>query len=775
MVSAIVLAAACLVSPVQSADLKDLLQAGSQYQFGESRKTWIQIEKACLRADRSPETRTEMAAQLAGFLGTEATLDAKRHACRLLAIYGSDKEIPALVQAMKIKGLRDVALYALEQNPSPRAKRTILGVRDAAEDSWQDRNDEKTLIKAEKLLEQGSLSQAQTLYQGLLKANSPPHVMDASLRGLAQIPGTKIMDILMDFLEGSDPRLQQVAARAIETVEGPEVIGAVASLIGKGNSKRRITLLGVLENQDHVESQRIVLPLLGDESEEVRIKAIEVLAEVGNEKGLAGLMKRLSTGTTGEKDAAVETLGRLKGQGISATLTSSLSSMGSLDKVLVLEILAQRGESIDLNPLFVPLQHLDRKVRKAAWKTLGILGQDKDLTQMAKELLRMTHSSDKKAAVRALFATAGRSDDTENAALKIITVMKKGSGPRMALLIQTLGKIGGSRAALAVEKMLANPNPELSKEALRAMSNWPDSTFRQRLKDITGKETDEGHKIIAFRGYLRAVDLWDGSPEEKLREYQSADNLAKRPEEKKLILAGLSKLPLPGAMDFAFEMMKRPGLESEGASAVISISESTIITNPAVSRKGLDTVLGLSLIPEIKSRATGVMEALDSTTGYVVHWEVSGPFQKFKIAGWDLSPIPFWPEINSKTNSWAAGEAIRTEDGAMALDMFALWDKIHAVGYARCVLMADQRGKAVLKLGSDDGIKVWHNNKLIHKNSVVSRGLVPNQDQVKVRLKKGRNEFLFKVSQGTGGWGLCARFVSQKGKPLTGIEFVSTK
>ena len=57
-----------------------------------------------------------------------------------------------------------------------------------------------------------------------------------------------------------------------------------------------------------------------------------------------------------------------------------------------------------------------------------------------------------------------------------------------------------------------------------------------------------------------------------------------------------------------------------------------------------------------------------------------------------------------------------------------------------------------LSIGSDDSFKIWINGKLV-ADKYITRGLAPDQDKVKVRLAKGENKLLFKVSNGGGGYG----------------------
>ncbi|MBT4692803.1 MAG: DUF1553 domain-containing protein [Planctomycetaceae bacterium] len=85
--------------------------------------------------------------------------------------------------------------------------------------------------------------------------------------------------------------------------------------------------------------------------------------------------------------------------------------------------------------------------------------------------------------------------------------------------------------------------------------------------------------------------------------------------------------------------------------------------------------------------------------------------------------------------------------------------KIHALPaqeniahYLFRTLTAPQDMKLVLRLGSDDGIRVWVNGKE-KLNKKITRGVEVNQDRVTVDLKKGANQLLIKISQGGGGCG----------------------
>jgi len=82
-------------------------------------------------------------------------------------------------------------------------------------------------------------------------------------------------------------------------------------------------------------------------------------------------------------------------------------------------------------------------------------------------------------------------------------------------------------------------------------------------------------------------------------------------------------------------------------------------------------------------------------------------------------------------------------------------DNVVAYGYF-CVVAPDDM-TTDMYVGSDDGVRVWINGKLVHDNRV-DRGLQPDQDTVSVTLKKGTNPVLVKVDQGIGDWGFTLRF-----------------
>jgi CubicO group peptidase (beta-lactamase class C family) len=96
-----------------------------------------------------------------------------------------------------------------------------------------------------------------------------------------------------------------------------------------------------------------------------------------------------------------------------------------------------------------------------------------------------------------------------------------------------------------------------------------------------------------------------------------------------------------------------------------------------------------------------------------------------------------------------------------AIDLDAIFNKAdYAAAYAVAEINAASPYTAFLAIGSDDGVKVWHNGKLVHKNWI-GRAITPDEDLIAVDLVQGSNQFVIKVQDIVRGWGFTARLLDK--------------
>jgi len=78
-----------------------------------------------------------------------------------------------------------------------------------------------------------------------------------------------------------------------------------------------------------------------------------------------------------------------------------------------------------------------------------------------------------------------------------------------------------------------------------------------------------------------------------------------------------------------------------------------------------------------------------------------------------------------------------------------------------CEIESSEACQTTLRCGSDDGIQIWLNGAIVHRNEV-GRAYRPDSDVVTVRLRAGRNRILVKIDNYHGGWGFGVAISSTK-------------
>lgn len=168
--------------------------------------------------------------------------------------------------------------------------------------------------------------------------------------------------------------------------------------------------------------------------------------------------------------------------------------------------------------------------------------------------------------------------------------------------------------------------------------------------------------------------------------------------------------------------------------------------------------------------------ALSASERYMSAWLIAGPARIDTAAGnpteekqisffkADIKPVSVFPnapvaplELNGSHYPWTL---IKSNTDIFDLDReFPGVD--FAAAFALAEIKSDKEVKTFLSVGSDDGIRIWHNGKLIHDNWI-PRGVTPDDDLVPVTLQKGSNQILLKVQDIQLGWGFAIHVVNSE-------------
>jgi lysophospholipase L1-like esterase len=141
------------------------------------------------------------------------------------------------------------------------------------------------------------------------------------------------------------------------------------------------------------------------------------------------------------------------------------------------------------------------------------------------------------------------------------------------------------------------------------------------------------------------------------------------------------------------------------------------------------------------------------------HVSLAAPGDRVEILSLELSPTYRFddsfdaahpPEQDPTSVTWTRAPVANGQ-----IDLAAHFTGAsNVVSYARLVLEADRATTVHLSLGSDDGVAVFLGGRRVFAHDVM-RGLHPGEDELDLLLAAGRNQILFKVTQGGGGYALA--------------------
>ena len=112
------------------------------------------------------------------------------------------------------------------------------------------------------------------------------------------------------------------------------------------------------------------------------------------------------------------------------------------------------------------------------------------------------------------------------------------------------------------------------RSAILALAEWPSSQPADELLIISREDSTPTYQILALRGYIKLVSLPGTRTEaETIKLLDEAMSLAKRPEEKRMILAALPQFPCPEALRLAESAASDNVLSKEAKLAATRVKE----------------------------------------------------------------------------------------------------------------------------------------------------------------------------------------------------------
>jgi HEAT repeat protein len=655
------------------------------------------------------------------------------------------------------------AAASLGRIGGPDATVALVAARDQAQPTVQAAVLEALLRCAEQFLAEGDAGRAAGLSRDLAAPKFPGHIRAAAWRCLVLADAGARVELVIQALAGQDRPLHLVALKVLRELNDTAVVQAC---LRQWPSLPEDSQWAVLDARIRLGAGALAAVLTATQSRylAVRVAAWQALGDLGDRSSLAALTKAAASGEATEREAARDALARVRGDGVREALLSQIDRAAPPERAELLRALGERGDADAADVLVRNAAAGPEPARLAALESLRILAVPDTLTPLLDLAAKSRSEAERDPVLRALYAVCQASPDREQTAGRVIDALGRFSPPQRRSVLPLLVEFATPAALEAAQAATRERDPELVKEAVRVLSQWPSAAPAPRLLELAGASDDLTLQALALRGCV-AVASQEPEPAKRLALLQQAKAAAQRPDEKRQALGQIGQIPTPEALQVVLADLADPSLTHEAGLAAVSIAEKLAVANPKLAAEVAAQVLAQCKAPEIVQRAWALRGKPNAPGPFIQNWRVCGPYRQPGVTGAEaLFNLPFGPEKAGAAVPW------KPVPRANTIDLLALYpDQANCVAYLQTEVLAPEEGDALLLLGSDDGVKAWLNGAVVHSNNI-DRGAVADQDMAPIRLKKGANELMLKITQGGGGWAACARIVGTDGLPIAGLR-----
>jgi HEAT repeat protein len=583
--------------------------------------------------------------------------------------------------------------------------------------------------------------------------------------------GGKAIPHVLAAIRSNDQMMQGTAIANVPLLEGKDVVPRLAAELPKQPPRIQALLISALADRGGGDARKVVTDAVDAKEPEARVAAVKALAQIGDASSVPLLVKAAGQGKTDEeREAALISLRRLSGDGADAAILNAMKTAKPPVRAELISVIHGRGTKEAVPALLEQAAADDEGVQEAALKALAHLAGPEHLADLVKRLVNVKAAKARPAAERAVVQVAQKAPAPDAGTQPVLAALKKADDVMtQTSLLRVLGGIGGAAALAAVTDTLDTKQEGVRDAAVRALGSWPDASAVPALIGLAKKSDNRTYQVVALRGAARLLAKGAGVPStETLAAYKDLMARVARPEDAKLVLAGLADVPHPDALQMAVECIDNQAVRGEAAMAAVKIGEAVMGSAPQAVASAMEQVVKAAPNDATRKQAQQVLARAKQLGSGILGWQIAGPYTKQNVRFWQLCNLAFAPEKEGEQAEWRICP-VKTKGKTHILMLHEILGQgDNRTAYVRTWLVADKATDARLEAGSDDGIKIWLNGKAIHENRQ-GGACEPGEHKKNVRLKQGANALMLKITNDSGPWEFSARIVGRDGKPLEGV------
>jgi HEAT repeat protein len=525
-----------------------------------------QAEASAALREAIGQTTGTLRAGIVDSIGERRDEESVANLAKLLSDSDAQVAASAALALGKIGTTEAARLLNVAYQAAPKDRRTVIG--------------DGRIRCANELLQAGKADDAATIFHRLSRRAEPALVRASALLGIIQSAGGERPKQVREFLASDDSMLRAAAATALPDLSTEDLRAVAAEMDGLPRESQIALVTAIRFRGD---SFLAPLVIQAAESEDTALARASVAA-LGTVAGADGvdMLLRLTAGDDELSQVAWQSLEALRGQNVNAKLAAAMQTEQDPNRRLqLIKLLVDRSAHEAVSALIPQAGSDNATIRSAAIAAIGSLATPSDVSNVTRLLLESPEGRDRDELEKAVMLAVAQLPEADSRVGAVLAAVDIDSHAQQVAVLPTLGRIGGPKALELVEDALRSSNAELHEAGVRAISNWPDASVADQLRDLAQDATQQSHRIWALRAWIRVITLPGGASDaEKLAVLRQAMETASRAEERVLILQRASALRSLDTLHFLLPYLDQPAFAQDACRSVVELAHHKELREP---------------------------------------------------------------------------------------------------------------------------------------------------------------------------------------------------
>lgn len=417
--------------------------------------------------------------------------------------------------------------------------------------------------------------------------------------------GDELLEMVVELLASPDRDMRGLAFQQVrEELPGEEATKRFVEELPKLTVENQAGLLEALGERGDRTARPAVVKMVEAEAIPVRAAAVAALAKLGGSDDVSLLAGQIGAEAAAVRAAARQSLTTLQGDAVNQAVLSVFEEAEAELQMALLNVLARRNAREAVPAVLEAARANDADVRVAAIRALRQLADEEHAGDLVEAVKAAGDDGERYQAKLALMALAAR--NRERCAQAILAGLAEADPPATAALLEALARAGGEAALGAVAARLDDANDSVRDAAVRTLAIWSDPAAVEHLARVADTTDDMRHHVVAVRGLAQIAQPRPDRPAD-VETLGKAFELARRSDEKRLVLGYAGASGDPAALRIILPAMDDPAIVEAAALAVVIIAEQ-FEEEVATIREALRRVIDASKDNALRARAQKVLE-----------------------------------------------------------------------------------------------------------------------------------------------------------------------